>query len=96
MPDAERLLWYLLRGRRFAGCKFRRQHPVGRYIADFACVQHRLIIEADGGQHAGSEYDARRTAWLRTQGWRVLRFWNNDIRRDPDMVLAEIGRVLDA
>src|SRR5215471_5386664 len=79
MKDAERLLWYLLRVRRFADCKFRRQHPIGSYIADFACVRHRLIIEADGGQHAESVSDARRTRWLEADGWRVIRFWNADI-----------------
>src|SRR5579864_8634919 len=76
---AERRLWSALRDRRLRGYRFRRQHPIGNCIVDFACTQHRLIIEADGGQHADNENDRRRTAWLESEGWRVLRFWNNDI-----------------
>src|SRR5216683_1045181 len=64
MTDAERRLWSALRGRRLRGFKFRRQHRLGPFIADFVCVEHRLVIEADGGQHAESAVDARRTAWL--------------------------------
>jgi very-short-patch-repair endonuclease len=79
MTDAERRLWSVLRSRRLQGYKFRRQHPEGRFILDFVCIEHRLVIEADGGQHAGGEYDERRTAWLAKRGWRVLRFWNNEI-----------------
>src|SRR5229473_2581234 len=73
MTDAERRLWSALRGRRLRGFKFRRQHRLGPFIADFVCVEHRLVIEADGGQHAESAVDARRTAWLEARGWRVLR-----------------------
>jgi very-short-patch-repair endonuclease len=94
MTDAERLLWYFLRARRFAGCKFRRQHPIGPYTADFACVEHRLIVEADGGQHAEAASDARRTRWLESDGWRVVRFWNSDIMRKTEDVLEEIRRAL--
>ena len=94
--DAERALWRLLRARRFHGHKFRRQHPIGPTIADFACVTHRLIIEADGGQHdARSEPDARRTAWLDSQGWRVLRFWNPEILHHPEAVAARILEALE-
>jgi very-short-patch-repair endonuclease len=94
MTDAERRLWSALRSRRLDGFKFRRQHPLGNYILDFACVEHRLVIEADGGQHADDPADARRTAWLESQGWRVVRFWNNDILANTDGVLDAILRVL--
>src|SRR5207302_6077655 len=77
--DAERRLWSALRDRRLRGYRFRRQHPIGNYIVDFACTRHCVIVEADGGQHADSEADRDRTAWLESQGWQVLRFWNNDI-----------------
>src|SRR5260370_36278070 len=77
--DAERRLWSALRDRRLSGYRFRRQFPIGRFIVDFACTKHRLIVEADGSQHADSESDRERTAWLQEQGWRVLRFWNNGV-----------------
>jgi very-short-patch-repair endonuclease len=86
MTDAERCLWHLLRGRRLSGYKFRRQRPLGPFIADFASIEHRLVIEADGGQHNESDYDARRTAWLEKHGWRVLRFWNDEILQNPEGV----------
>jgi very-short-patch-repair endonuclease len=95
MTDAERRLWSLLRGRRLQGTKFRRQHPCGNYILDFVCIERRLVIEADGGQHADSDYDRRRTLWLESQGWRVLRFWNNDILANPEGVLLTILAALD-
>jgi very-short-patch-repair endonuclease len=90
MTDAERRLWSALRDRRLSPYKFRRQHPLGPYILDFACVQHRLAIEADGGQHAESNADLRRTAWLERQDWRVLRFWNNDILSNVEGVAETI------
>jgi very-short-patch-repair endonuclease len=77
--DAERRLWSILRDRQLSGCKFRRQHPIGPFFADFACVERMRVIEADGGQHADNDADERRTAWLEGQGWRVIRFWNNEI-----------------
>jgi very-short-patch-repair endonuclease len=86
MTDAERRLWSVLRSRRLQGYKFRRQRPIGPFIADFACIEHRLVVEADGGQYLESEYDARRTAWLEARGWRVLRFWNNDILANTEGV----------
>src|SRR5882672_5523242 len=77
MTEAEKRLWYLLRGHRFDGMKFKRQVPVGPYIVDFASISLRLIIELDGGQHdSRREHDARRTAWLEADGYRVIRFWN--------------------
>ena len=88
--EAERLLWSRLRDRRLGGFKFRRQHPVGQFIADFACVEHRLIVEADGGQHADSGYDAFRTGWLQGQGWCVARFWNNKVLENPDGMACAI------
>jgi very-short-patch-repair endonuclease len=93
--NAERLLWYFLRARRFAGCKFRRQHPIGPFIVDFACVERSLVVEADGGQHAGSAADARRTRWLETEGWRVVRFWNDDIVRRTQDVLEAIRKAVE-
>ena len=79
MTDAERKLWYHLRGRHLSGHKFRRQHEIDQYIVDFVCTDAMLVIELDGGQHAEQqEYDERRTQYLHAKGYRVLRFWNND------------------
>ncbi|MDB5406220.1 MAG: uncharacterized protein JWL84_1132 [Rhodospirillales bacterium] len=94
MTDAERRLWSALRSRRLQGFKFRRQHPLGNYILDFACIEHRLVIEADGGQHADNEADERRTAWLESEGWRIIRFWNNDILANTEGVLDTVVRIL--
>jgi very-short-patch-repair endonuclease len=93
MTDAERKLWYRLRAHRLNGTSFRRQVPIGRYIADFVCLQARLIIEVDGGQH-GTERDAKREAWLRGQSFHVLRFWNNDVHANIDGVLQVISDTL--
>ena len=79
LTDAERKLWSVLRDRQLNGAKFRRQQPIGPFIADFVCQERRLIIEADGGQHTNSVSDARRTSFLQSKGYRVLRFWNNEI-----------------
>jgi very-short-patch-repair endonuclease len=95
MTEAERALWYLLRSRRFSGFKFRRQMPIGHYIADFVCLECRLIVEADGGQHAESTYDERRDRWLKDQGFRVLRFWNFDILRKRDEVAETLWHHLN-
>ena len=85
MTEAEKRMWYLLRRGQFGGLKFRRQVPIGPYIIDFACLSERLVIELDGGQHdANAEEDARRTAWLEAQGYRVLRFWNNEVFENLD------------
>ena len=94
MTDAERRLWAALRHRRLRHLKFRRQHPLGPFIVDFACIEHRLIVEADGGPHADSDDDARRTALLESRGWRVLRFWNNDILANPEGVQEAILQVI--
>jgi very-short-patch-repair endonuclease len=94
--DAERRLWSALRGRRLRLYKFRRQHPLGPFILDFACFEHRLVIEADGGQHDENISDERRTAWLAGRGWRVIRFWNNEILTNiegvTDTILQELER----
>ena len=88
--DGERLMWLLLRDRRLQGIKFRRQVPIGPFVADFASVAHRLVVELDGSQHAESAYDARRDAFMRANGWRVLRFWNNDLTQNREGVLTVI------
>nr|WP_287407226.1 endonuclease domain-containing protein [Sphingopyxis sp.] len=92
--DAERALWHLLRAKRFVGYKFKRQVPIDRYIVDFVCFADRLIIEADGSQHAESNYDAERDAYLAEQGFRVLRFWNNDILANTEGVSEVIWAAL--
>ena len=92
---AEQKLWSRLRQHQL-GCKFRRQHPTGGYIADFACVERRLIVEADGGQHAESPGDLIRTQRLEALGWRVLRFWNDEILENPDGVVEAILQALQA
>src|SRR5262245_40922478 len=97
--DAETALWYHLRDRRLAGVKFRRQHMWGPFILDFFCVDERLAVELDGGQHfdvAAQAYDARRTEFLRRQGIRVLRFSNDQIFKERRAVLEQIGRALGA
>jgi very-short-patch-repair endonuclease len=90
MTDAESKPWFLLRDRRLTGFKFRRQVPIGPYIADFACFANRLIVEADGGQHADSPHDAERDVWLSAQGYRILRFWNSDILANAEGVVLRI------
>lgn len=79
MTAAERLLWYHLRDRRLLGCKFRRQCPIGPYIADFACLDCALIIELEGSQHLDASSDAVREAFLHREGFQLLRFWNNEV-----------------
>ena len=84
-------MWAALRGRRFEGLKFRRQFPIDRYFVDFACVALKLIVEPDGGQHADQiAYDEERTRVLGLCGWRVLRFWNNDVLETIDGVAQAI------
>src|ERR1700729_133787 len=88
--DSELRLWRLLRDRRLSGFKFRRQVPVGPYIIDFLCVGAKLIIEADGSQHAESLRDNIRGGYLASQGWRVLRLWNNEVLHNREGVLETI------
>ncbi|MDR6841744.1 endonuclease domain-containing protein [Pseudoxanthomonas sacheonensis] len=93
--DAEAKLWRNLRAGRLAGYKFRRQQPIGRYIVDFVCFEQQLVVEVDGGQHVEAQLsDALRTEWLESEGFRVLRFWNDDVLLRTDLVLAEILRML--
>lgn len=92
--EAERKLWLILRNRRFADFKFRRQVPIGPYIADFVCYTAKLIIEADGSQHIESQYDQRRDAELNNRGFRILRLYNNDILARPEDVLETIWAIL--
>ena len=93
---AERALWLLFRDRRLCGYKFRRQVPIGPYIVDFVCYQSKLIIEVDGGQHQEQgQYDNTRTAWLESEGFTVLRFWNNDVLTNRDGLLEVVASVLE-
>jgi very-short-patch-repair endonuclease len=90
MTDAERKLWQALRARQFDGLKFRRQVPVGPYVADFLCYRARLVVELDGGQHVESARDEVRDRWFTQNGFRVLRFWNNDVLKNLDGVSVAI------
>ena len=92
--NAERHLWYQLRANRL-GFKFKRQVPIGAYIVDFVCLEKRLIIELDGGQHMDNQiYDTKRTDWLMTHGFNVLRFWNHDVFQQTPSVLEVIMTAL--
>ena len=93
--DAERVLWRLLRSRDTTAHKFRRQAPIGRYIVDFVCFDQQIVIEVDGGQHQlRIQYDRARTEWLESQGFQVLRFWNNEVMTNEDGVMDKILAVL--
>jgi adenine-specific DNA-methyltransferase len=93
--DAEAALWHNLRAGRLADHKFKRQQPIGNYIVDFVCFQRKLVVEVDGGQHVEAKpHDDLRTAWLETQGFRMIRFWNDDVLLRMERVLDEIIRVL--
>jgi very-short-patch-repair endonuclease len=95
MTDAERLLWRHLRNREIGGWKFRRQYPVGPYIVDFICPEKNLVIEVDGGQHAeNEELDLQRSAYLNKMGYRVFRFWNNEVLQETEAVLETIFAIL--
>jgi very-short-patch-repair endonuclease len=95
MTDAERLLWRHLRNRALGGWKFRRQYPVGPYIVDFVCLEKIVVIEVDGGQHADNEaLDLQRSAYLNQMGYRVLRFWNNEVLQETEAVLEAIFAIL--
>lgn len=92
--DAERKMWRRLQAKHLGGFKFRRQLPIGPYVVDFACLAAGLVVEVDGGQHADNPADTERDAWLRGQGFRVLRFWNSDVLCNLDGVLATIAAAL--
>ena len=95
MTDAERTLWAQIRHKQVDGYRFRKQVPLGKYVADFACLEPRLIVEVDGGQHADQTIpDAARSAWLENNGFRVLRFWNNEVLENLDGVLQTIAETL--
>jgi very-short-patch-repair endonuclease len=90
MTVAETHLWRHLGARQVCDKKFRRQHPVGKYILDFACIEARMAIEVDGGQHNELQnYDNQRTTWLEVQGWRILRFWNNEVLQNIEGCLRK-------
>ena len=95
--EAEHRIWQCIRNRRLHDCKFRRQHRIGPYIADFVCLEVGLIVELDGSQHlepGHQQTDTIRTAFLQRLGYRVIRFWNDDVLRDTDAVLDEIALAL--
>jgi very-short-patch-repair endonuclease len=92
MTDAERKLWRAIRDRQIAGAKFRRQVPIGKFVADFLCYELRIVIEVDGGQHANSVKDGIRDRWFRDNELRVLRFWNNEVLSNLQGVLEVIAR----
>jgi len=95
--EAERKLWRYLRLRQVGGYKFCRQQPLGPYIVDFVSLEKRLIVEVDGGQHSEQvDYDAERSAWLEAQGFRVLRFWDNEVLRSIDVVKEVIAEALNS
>ena len=95
--DAETRLWLHLRAHRYGGYKFKRQQPIGSYIVDFACFDARLVIEIDGGQHAdAARSDSIRDAWLAREGFRILRFWNNEVLENTEGVMQEILLSLQA
>lgn len=95
---AERALWRHLRAKRDHGWKFRRQHPIGPYYADFVCLERKFIVELDGGHHADgaqAAHDLMRDAWLRREGYQILRFWNADVLRDPAAIAWQIIETLN-
>ena len=95
MTDAEKALWRVLRSRQVSGLKFRRQHPFGDYVLDFVCLENKLIIEVDGGQHGErTKHDEIRSQNLLRAGFRILRFWDNDVLREIEGVKERIWRVV--
>ncbi len=95
MTEAEKRVWQILRSQRMRGCKFRRQVPIGRYIAGFVCHEARPIVEIDGGQHdVLSPREAERNQFLQSEGYRILRFWNNEVLGNLDGVHETIAREL--
>jgi len=94
MTDTEHRLWTQLRAHRLARGKFKRQQPIGPYIVDFVCFRSRLVIEVDGGQHQASKTDQIRDAWIEKQGFRVRRFWDNEVLTQTPAVLEKIAEGL--
>ena len=96
MTDAENRIWYFLRNRRLSGYKFVREYVIGNYIADFVCRDKKLIVEIDGGQHMEAvAYDQRRTNYLTANGYKVVRFWNNEVFENIQGVMETILRTLE-
>ncbi len=96
--DAEALLWSRLRGRQVNGLKFRRQHPLGPYFADFACIELGLVVELDGGQHGqepAAAFDEKRATHMAALGFQTLRFWNNEVLLQPEAVLEKILQIAE-
>jgi very-short-patch-repair endonuclease len=96
--ETETVIWSILRAKRFFGVKFKRQQPIGNYIVDFVSFEAKLIIEIDGGQHNESptmDKDEQRTTWLKSQGFRILRFWNNEVSENLNGVLLTIKKELE-
>lgn len=92
--DVERKIWYFLRSRRFGNYKFRRQYVVGQFIVDFCCVEEKIIIEIDGGQHniqKQQKYDDVRTEYLNQKGYRVYRFWDHEVMQNPERIFEELA-----
>lgn len=87
-------MWTRLRDRQVNGWRFRRQHPIENYIADFACLEAKLVVEIDGGQHAGSPHDVLRDQRMRDAGWTVLRFWNNEVLSNTEGAVSMIAAAL--
>jgi very-short-patch-repair endonuclease len=97
MTEAEKRLWYRIRNRQLSEHQFRKQVSFGSYITDFCCLKEHLVIELDGGQHAEiTEYELRRRAYLEANGYRVLRFWNNEVFDNIEGILETIVRALKA
>ena len=95
LTPAEQKLWAYLRGKKLNGVSFRRQHAIGNYIVDFCAIKQKLIIELDGSQHLEQEkYDRERTAYLESQGYKVIRFWNNDVMNNISDVIRAIDTIL--
>ena len=94
--ECEQALWRHLRKRQLGGYKFRRQQPIGQYIVDFVSFEGRVVIELDGGKHSEQiDYDSKRTVWLEAQGYRVLRFWNNQVLQEIEAIKAVVLKVLE-
>lgn len=94
MTEAERVLWYKLRGKQL-GVKFRRQQPIGKYIVDFVSFEKKLVVEIDGGQHLENKKDIARDEWFAGNGFKVLRFWNHEVLKNIEGVLEAIAREID-